>query len=107
MITCTHTHSTARCSSDVRLLLDAEQAIIAEERNAALLMLQRAFAATQGAMQAHTLGRYLQTLADMQVRPQPLSFYLQQVRTQLSYDNKTLAEVITERLQGQFGIGAR
>ncbi len=100
-----HTHPQHRTLlSDVRLLLDAEQAIIAEERNAALLMLQRAFAATQGAMQAHTLGRYLQTLADMQVRPQPLSFYLQQVRTQLSYDNKTLAEVITERLQGQLAL---
>ena len=90
--------------NDVRLLLDAEQAGVAEEQHAVLLTLQRAFAAAQGEMQAHALGMYLQVLADTQVSPQPLSFYIQQVSTQLSYENKTLAEVITERLQGQLAL---
>ena len=97
-----HTHPQQRTLlNDVRLLLDAEQAVVAEERPAALLTLQRAFAAAQGTMQAHLLGRYLRVLADMQVSPQPLSFYEQQVREQLSYNPETLADDIAHRLRGR------
>lgn len=89
---------------DVRLLLDAEQAVIAEKRHAALLMLQHAFAAAQGTMQTHILGRYLQVLADMQSRARPLFFYEQQVRTQLGYTSETLAAEIAQQLQGRLAL---
>ena len=90
--------------SDVRLWLEAEQTLAAGEQRAALQLWQRAFAATHGVMQQHVLGKYLHLLADMLVDKQPLSFYVQEVRTQLSYESETLVDEVAKHLQGRLAV---
>ena len=71
---------------------------------AALQLWQRAFALTQGSMQERVLGKYLQLLADLLRDKQPLSFYVQEVRTQLNYTSKTLADEVAEHLRGRLAV---
>ena len=91
---------------DVAMLLEAEQAHAAGKHSAALAQLQHTFLITHGAMQDHVFGRYLQVLADMQARPQPLNFYLQHVHTQLGYEHETLAAELTAKLRGRLALAA-
>ena len=91
---------------DIAMLLEAEQASATGKHLAALTQLQHIFFLTSGTMQTHVFGRYLQVLADMQAQPQPLAFYLQQVRTQLGYEHETLATDIKAQLRGRLALAA-
>ena len=90
--------------ADVQLWLAAEQTSAVGEQRAALQLWQRAFAAAQGVVRQQVLGKYLQVLADMLHDKQPLSFYVQEVRTQLNYTSETLADEVAEHLRGRLAV---
>ena len=88
--------------SDAVLFIDAQRLAAEGDVSSALAKMQAAFAQATGEFQKHIFVRYLTLLADSQVQPQPLEFFVEHAKTQLNYSGGRITAMIAEQLAARF-----
>ena len=84
--------------SDAVMLIEAERLAAEGDANRALVKMRTAFAQATGEFQKHVFTRYLTLLANNQAQPQPLEFFVEHAKTQLSYSGRRITAIIAKHL---------